>query len=64
MKLKNIIYTVTVVATLLASMTSCSDFLDKMPDNRTQMDTDSKVAGLLTTAYNTNSLERRQGKRQ
>ena len=49
MKLKNIIYTVTVVATLLASMTSCSDFLDKMPDNRTQMDTDSKVAGLLTT---------------
>lgn len=55
MKLKNIIYTGTVVATLLASMTSCSDFLDKMPDNRTQMDTPSKVAGLLTTAYNTNS---------
>lgn len=55
MKLKNIIYTGTVVATLLASMTSCSDFLDKMPDNRTQMDTDSKVAGLLTTAYNTSS---------
>lgn len=55
MKLKNIIYAGTVVATLLASMTSCSDFLDKMPDNRTQMDVPAKVAGLLTTAYNTNS---------
>lgn len=51
MKFKHIIYTGTVVATMLASLTSCNDFLDKMPDNRTQMDKESKIAGLLTTAY-------------
>ncbi len=55
MKLKNIIYTGTLLAASVAMQTSCSDFLDTMPDNRTVMDKQSKISGLLTTAYNTTS---------
>ncbi len=32
-------------------MTSCSDFLDKMPDNRVTLDTPKKVRNLLVSAY-------------
>ncbi len=32
-------------------ITSCSDFLDTLPDNRTEIDTESKVTNLLVSAY-------------
>lgn len=55
MKLKNILYTGALLTVSALTLASCSDFLDKMPDNRTTMDSPSKIAGLLTTAYNTSS---------
>lgn len=33
------------------TFTSCSDFLDTMPDNRAEIDTESKVTSLLVSAY-------------
>lgn len=35
----------------LGTLTSCNDFLDKMPDNRTTVDTEDKVKELLVSAY-------------
>ena len=34
-----------------ATLASCSDYLDELPDNRTELDSDSKIAELLTNAY-------------
>ena len=30
---------------------SCDDFLDKMPDNRTELDTPEKISKILVSAY-------------
>ena len=41
------------------TLTSCDDFLDKMPDNRTEINSAEKVTKLLVSAYsesNTNYL--------
>lgn len=37
----------------MALMSSCSDFLDTMPDNRAELNTESKVTTLLVSAYPT-----------
>ncbi|MDR1682671.1 MAG: RagB/SusD family nutrient uptake outer membrane protein [Candidatus Symbiothrix sp.] len=44
---------ITISALLLLSLifVSCNEFLDVMPDNRTQLDTKEKVAKLLVSAY-------------
>lgn len=34
-----------------ASFVACDDYLDKMPDNRTELDTDSKITDMLVSAY-------------
>lgn len=47
---KKILYVLMVLATG-ASLTSCDDFLDTMPDNRTTIDSESKVKSILTSAY-------------
>ena len=47
---KKILYVLMVLATG-ASLTSCDDFLDTMPDNRTTVDTESKVKSILVSAY-------------
>ena len=36
---------------------SCNDFLDTMPDDRAEIDTNDKVTSLLVSAYPTNSLQ-------
>ena len=36
---------------LLVNVASCSDFLSTLPDNRTQIDTQTKISQLLITAY-------------
>jgi tetratricopeptide (TPR) repeat protein len=42
-------------ALLMASaFASCSDFLDTVPDNRAEIDTEAKVTSLLVSAYPTN----------
>ncbi len=33
------------------TLSSCNGFLDKMPDNRTEVDSEEKVVSLLTSAY-------------
>lgn len=37
-------------------LTACNDYLDKMPDNRTTIDSEEKIADLLVTAYPTASI--------
>ncbi len=44
----------TAVASLFM-LTSCNDFLDTQPDNRPSVDSESKVAALVTSAYPSNS---------
>lgn len=40
-----------VMAAVSVSMSSCVDKLDEVPDNRTEIDSPTKVASLLTSAY-------------
>lgn len=54
MKKKNIIILLLLAASLLAG--SCNDFLDKMPDNRTELSTEQKITRLLVSAYPTASF--------
>lgn len=39
----------------LLLLVGCNDFLDTLPDNRTEIDNADKVAGLLTSAYSNRS---------
>lgn len=47
---KNILYGLMILAAGM-SFTSCDDFLDTMPDNRTTIDSESKIKTILTSAY-------------
>ena len=40
---------------VLLLLVGCNDFLDTLPDNRTEIDNADKVAGLLTSAYSNRS---------
>lgn len=55
MKNRKLIYTAVAVGLTTLSLTSCNDFLDKMPDNRTVIDTEQKVISILTSAYPTST---------
>ena len=33
------------------TLASCADFLDTMPDNRAEVNTESKITSLLVSAY-------------
>lgn len=49
---KSLIYTIFSVAFLMFGLTSCGDgFLDQEPDERTELDNESKIIGLLINAY-------------
>lgn len=37
------------------SLTSCNDFLDKLPDDRAEVNSNSKITNLLVAAYPTAS---------
>ena len=47
---KNLIY---IISTMVAvfGLSSCNDFLDTLPDQRTQIDSEEKVSKLLVTGY-------------
>lgn len=47
---KNLYITFACSLSLLA-FSACDDFLDTMPDNRTQLDTEEKLRSMLTSAY-------------
>lgn len=53
MKNKNIPY---LFVLLLVALFSCNDFLDEMPDNRAEIDSEEKVGKLLVSAYPTNTF--------
>lgn len=40
-------------ASIVLGMTSCDDYLDKMPDNRTELDETSKIQDMLVSCYPT-----------
>ena len=42
MKYRNVLYT-TLISALCLGTTSCSDFLDEMPDNRTELTTEESI---------------------
>jgi tetratricopeptide (TPR) repeat protein len=50
MKIRKYILFSSLVA-ILGFNTSCDDYLDTLPDNRTEIDTEDKVGELLTSAY-------------
>lgn len=52
MKIKNIIYLLAIAGTFCC--TSCNDYLDELPDNRAELDSESKIANLLVSAYPVN----------
>ena len=49
-KMKKYIFQLTVLMSLLV-LTSCNDYLDKVPDDRAELNTGAKVTQLLTSAY-------------
>ena len=51
----NFKYTAIAFTALSLTVSSCNDFLDEMPDNRTELDTPEKITKLLVTAYPTTS---------
>lgn len=55
MKRSNLLYTLGLSLFVGLSFTSCDDFLDENPDNRTELDTEDKVISLLTSAYTSHS---------
>lgn len=48
---KKTIYQVIASATLALTLGSCNDFLDTMPDNRAEVDTEEKIIALVGSAY-------------
>ena len=50
MKYRNVLYT-TLISALCLGTTSCSDFLDEMPDNRTELTTEESITKVLVSAY-------------
>lgn len=52
--MKNRIY-ISIIAFATLAVAGCNDFLDHMPDNRTEINTQEKVVALLTSAYPDNT---------
>lgn len=51
MKINNIYKAMVMAAAVMMSMTSCNDFLDKLPDDRAELNQVEKVTSLLIGAY-------------
>ena len=52
---KNKLYMASVAFAALSLVTSCDSFLDKLPDDRAEVNTEEKVTSLLVSAYPTAS---------
>ena len=50
-KINHILPALVLTASLGLTTVSCNGFLDEMPDNRTELNTDQKIAKLLVSAY-------------
>jgi tetratricopeptide (TPR) repeat protein len=51
---KNNIYLSAVIALSSLAFVSCDTFLDEMPDNRAEIDSEDKIAAILVSAYTNN----------
>jgi len=51
MKMKNKIYQIFALGFGVLALSSCNDYLDKLPDERAELDTDLKITQLLVSAY-------------
>ena len=51
MKRRNKFYNVLLLTLTVMASGGCDDFLDKMPDNRAQVDSEQKIQSILTSAY-------------
>ncbi len=49
--MKKIYLLISLMSVLVLLNTSCNDFLDENPDNRTELDTEDKIKKLLVSAY-------------
>lgn len=49
MKKLNLLY-ITIIGMVIA-LSSCNDFLDEMPDSRTEVDNEAKITAILVSAY-------------
>lgn len=49
MKKINLLYTAVIGVTI--ALSSCNDFLDKMPDSRTEVNNEKKITAILVSAY-------------
>ena len=54
--MKRILYIAGAVLSV-AAIAGCNDFLDKMPDNRTEVDSQDKVASILGSAYSNTDFQ-------
>lgn len=52
---KNYIKSLSFIAFIGLALASCDSYLDEMPDNRTEIDSEDKVVSLITSAYPMNS---------
>ena len=48
---KKYIYYPFMVLAMTVALSSCDDFLDEMPDNRTELDTEAQITSMLVSAY-------------
>lgn len=53
---KTYIYNVITILVSVIALASCNDYLDKLPDDRAEIDTKEKVTKLLVSAYPTSSI--------
>ncbi len=53
MKKNNIFFKAALVSIVALPLASCDDYLDVMPDNRTELDTEEKIVSMITSAYPT-----------
>ncbi len=58
MMMKRTILPIIAAAALLGSLSSCDKFLDRLPDNRTEINTVEKVRKLMVTAYASRTFAR------
>lgn len=56
MKTKRFLYGIALAVAMSAGFSSCNDFLDTIPDNRTVLDTEEKISNLLVTGYSNTSF--------
>ena len=56
--IKKILFSILVACSSLCLLPACGEFLDELPDNRAELDTEAKIYKLLVSAYSDRSFTR------